>query len=269
MQRSHASYATTGERVGTVREVSDDGRSENGENQECSADAPHLQPKERDSHDGIIGAALAASVRNIAARKELGLRETFEGHTLRYVGCPVERCCSVENLLARNVSQTESADRLRIGYRVETSRKAQSLSPSALASKAEITEEDISRLERGELYPLGLDVLRRLAVALGAPLIELLADPDDEAAHRRGKDAVSPFDVSTLPQSFRNYIQYREARGNSIEEDHLRALASVRFHDNFPETNESWDRVYCAVVAALAIERPKLSATQHGTSKSS
>jgi transcriptional regulator with XRE-family HTH domain len=61
----------------------------------------------------------------------------------------------------------------RFGQRLREVRLSRGMSQSELAHQAEITTNYISRLEGGGAAP-GIDLVARLALALGVPLAELL-----------------------------------------------------------------------------------------------
>ena len=61
----------------------------------------------------------------------------------------------------------------QIGTRIKKLRTAQGLSQEALAKRAKISREYVNRLEAGQYDPT-VSVARRLAKALGVPLMELL-----------------------------------------------------------------------------------------------
>jgi len=72
----------------------------------------------------------------------------------------------------------------RFGETLRTVRRSRGMTQAQLAEKAEVTVGYISRLESGGGGAVGLDLLARLASALGATVAELIqevvnpADPD-------------------------------------------------------------------------------------------
>src|SRR5436305_555244 len=75
----------------------------------------------------------------------------------------------------------------RFGQRLRELRLARGLSQAELASRAAITTNYISRLEGGGAAP-GIDLVARLASALGVPLPDLLPttpSPDELAVTRQ------------------------------------------------------------------------------------
>lgn len=75
----------------------------------------------------------------------------------------------------------------RFGERLRELRLARGMSQGELASQAEVTTNYISRLEAGGAAP-GIDLVARLAVALGVPVADLLpttSDVDDMTASRQ------------------------------------------------------------------------------------
>lgn len=77
----------------------------------------------------------------------------------------------------------------RFGERLRSLRQARSLTQRELANRAEVTVTYISRLEAGGASP-GIDLLERLAQALGAGVVDLLpvpaeAEPEQVRRHLR------------------------------------------------------------------------------------
>jgi transcriptional regulator with XRE-family HTH domain len=61
----------------------------------------------------------------------------------------------------------------QLGMKLKRVREARGMSQNAIAKKARITREYLSRLESGRYDPT-VGVLQRLAKALGVPVTELL-----------------------------------------------------------------------------------------------
>jgi len=62
----------------------------------------------------------------------------------------------------------------RIGKVLRTMREAKGLTQLELAKRAKVTNVYLSQLEQGKKKNPSLDVLRRLARALGVPVTEML-----------------------------------------------------------------------------------------------
>ena len=62
----------------------------------------------------------------------------------------------------------------KIGRMLKTLREAQGLNQVELAKKAKVTTAYVSQLEAGKKKNPSLDVLQKLAKALGVPVAELL-----------------------------------------------------------------------------------------------
>ncbi len=62
----------------------------------------------------------------------------------------------------------------RIGRTVERLRTRQGISQRDLAKRARVTQAYVSLLERGEKSNPSIEVVKRLAKALGVPITELL-----------------------------------------------------------------------------------------------
>lgn len=62
----------------------------------------------------------------------------------------------------------------RLGMKLKAIRKARGMSQLGLAKKAQVAQSYIWSLERGEKRNPGIDVLQKLAQALGVPVVELL-----------------------------------------------------------------------------------------------
>ena len=60
-----------------------------------------------------------------------------------------------------------------MGMKLKKQREAKGLSQAALAKRASITREYVNKLEAGRYDPT-IGTLRRLAKALGVPVVELL-----------------------------------------------------------------------------------------------
>jgi transcriptional regulator with XRE-family HTH domain len=78
--------------------------------------------------------------------------------------------------MSREISADDAAFRRLVGKRIKVWRVLNDTSQDELAAKGDVTRNFLSAIERGVV---GLDAarLRRLAVAMGLTLSELLADP--------------------------------------------------------------------------------------------
>lgn len=65
----------------------------------------------------------------------------------------------------------------RFGVRLRETRIARGMTQAVLAERAEVSVAYIGRLERGEAAP-GIDLVARLATALGVKMAELLPESD-------------------------------------------------------------------------------------------
>lgn len=76
----------------------------------------------------------------------------------------------------------------RFADRLREIRRSSGMTQLDLARKAHVTEAYVGRLERGEAAP-GIDLVDRLAVALGTTAADLLptTDPPDNVAVLRGQ----------------------------------------------------------------------------------
>lgn len=87
--------------------------------------------------------------------------------------------------MARQQKITHEAVVLRFGEKLREVRRSRGMTQVLLAEKAEVTVGYISRLESGGGGAVGLDLLARLAAALGATVAELvpaaLNPPDPDA----------------------------------------------------------------------------------------
>ena len=74
----------------------------------------------------------------------------------------------------RGVALGRGPSRLKIGRMLKTLREARGLNQVELAKKAKVTTAYLSQLEAGKKKNPSLDVLQRLAKALGVAVTELL-----------------------------------------------------------------------------------------------
>jgi transcriptional regulator with XRE-family HTH domain len=82
----------------------------------------------------------------------------------------------------------------RFGAKLREFRLARGMSQGELASQADVTTNYISRLEKGGAAP-GIDLVARLAGALGIQIVDLLpTDPDLEELEVTRKQAKKLFD---------------------------------------------------------------------------
>jgi transcriptional regulator with XRE-family HTH domain len=91
---------------------------------------------------------------------------------------------------------------MSLGKKIEDLRRKRGLTTRALAAGVQVTSSLISQIEHGKTSP-SLDTLRRIAKALGVPLIYLLLEDDLEPqVVRKGERHVIHLEDSQLRASF-------------------------------------------------------------------
>ncbi len=115
-------------------------------------------------------------------------------------------------------------------------REKKGLSLDDVARKAGISKTYLWELERdtGEAKKPSADVLLRIANALSTTLAELLSLPTVQSAG-------GPIE---LPLSLQEFRQQMEAMGQSLAEDDLRDLATMKFRGAQPDSANEWHQLY-------------------------
>lgn len=102
--------------------------------------------------------------------------------------------------MAKRKPRIQQAEIVRLfAVRLKELRRSRGMTQAALASKAHVQTSYVGRLESGGACP-GIDLLERLAKALGAPVAELLPDspsPDTAAVLREQARAIFETLVTT------------------------------------------------------------------------
>ena len=116
-----------------------------------------------------------------------------------------------------------------LGARLRTSRKAQALSLTEVAARAEISKAYLSQLERGSSTTPSYDVLRRLATALGTSVADLTGQPT----------AWQPAERGDVPASLRAFAKRSEIPDSDVE-----MLASIHYRGKQPDEPDDWAHIY-------------------------
>jgi transcriptional regulator with XRE-family HTH domain len=69
---------------------------------------------------------------------------------------------------------------MKVGEKIKSLRQTAGLTQLQVAEKARIDQGGLSKIERGQTTNLTLEILRRLAKALGCSVADLLGDEDKE-----------------------------------------------------------------------------------------
>lgn len=115
----------------------------------------------------------------------------------------------------RQTSRSPALEALRVN--VIVSRARARLSQEALADRAGVSRPTISRIERGAIDDVGVDVVQRLAGALGTTVAELFVFPnrDEEDDAELARRAAAPDDEFVDADVFLDALD--EAAGRPIE----------------------------------------------------
>lgn len=82
-------------------------------------------------------------------------------------------------MLTPTMSRTINADMKNIGTILRSKREQAGLSQFALAVKAHVSPDYVSRVELGKCTNTGIETLNKLATALGVRMVDLLDSPQD------------------------------------------------------------------------------------------
>lgn len=121
-----------------------------------------------------------------------------------------------------------------ISERIRRKREQVGLSQTELAQQSEISRTYLSLIERGEAKNISLNVLSRLAVALGTTASALTGETDQDVV---------------LSPSLRKF-----ALEDGIPFEDVLTLSRLALRGKAPETVEDWRRFYKAIAKALEPE---------------
>lgn len=124
--------------------------------------------------------------------------------------------------------------RTSIGQRIRRRREDVGVSQTDLAQQAGISRTYLSLIERGEAKNISLNVLNRLAVALGTTAAALTGEAEQDVV---------------LSPSLRKF-----ALEDGIPFEDVLTLSRLALRGKAPETVEDWRRFYKAIANALEPE---------------
>lgn len=108
---------------------------------------------------------------------EIKVKVQGKGKHLRLVVGPMNLTKFEASILERSKKASENLKayqpKFPLGERIRTLRKTAGLTIEALASKAEMSKGSLCSIEKGE-RPAGLNVLRKIAKAIGCPVSVLV-----------------------------------------------------------------------------------------------
>ena len=116
-----------------------------------------------------------------------------------------------------------------MGGRLRGARAAQSLSLTEVASRAGISKSYLSQLEHGASTTPSHEVLRRLATALGASIVDLTGT----------SETWQPVETDNLPTSLRAF-----ARAATLPETDIKMLAGIHYRGRQPGEPDDWAHIY-------------------------
>jgi transcriptional regulator with XRE-family HTH domain len=125
---------------------------------------------------------------------------------------------------------------LSLGTRVKTRREAMGLTQQKLAETAKVSRPYLSLIERGEATNLSMQVLGRIALALGTTPSELTGESEQADV------------LISLP--LRKF-----ALEESLPLEDVFRLARIELRGRRPETVEDWRKLYKAIQKAMPPER--------------
>jgi len=124
---------------------------------------------------------------------------------------------------------------MTLGQRLRERRRQRELTLRELAQACELSVTYLSDVERDRTRP-SIKTLRRIAVAVGATLTELLADTEEAGGLAE----------DSLPAGLRELVQ--DPRwGVQLDEEWLRTLARVDYRGRRPETADEWLELYLSL----------------------
>jgi len=116
-------------------------------------------------------------------------------------------------------------------------RQRKQLTQPALAEEADVSKGYVYMLESGEMTNPTLDILLKIANALGCTIADLTGDPKVKVKHSKTSEA-------ELPEGLLKFARHKRRAGESLSEDDLQNLACMQFRGKRPETPEDWAYVY-------------------------
>lgn len=119
-------------------------------------------------------------------------------------------------------------DAREIGFQVAKRRQQLGLSQEALATKAEVSRNYISLIERGEATNISMSILSRIASALGATPTELMGGSEQ--------------DELLIPPALREL-----GRQDNLSFEVVDKLSRIPRRGKEPKTVEEWRKLYNVV----------------------
>lgn len=128
---------------------------------------------------------------------------------------------------------------MTLGTRISELRTARRLSMRKVALDADISVAYLSKLERDEASNPSIDILERLARALGVDVPDL----------RPTAGVTTP---TQLPDALQQFITQNQNHFPELQDkDWQDALARVRLRGRYPETPRDWMNIFIAMRGAL------------------
>lgn len=125
-----------------------------------------------------------------------------------------------------------------IGSRIRRLRAQRQFSLSELAERAGVSKSYLSTVENGTGSRPGVQVLHKIAVALGVSLADLL-----------GRQ-IQPTKPTAVPESLRLFAEEQQ-----LPEADIEMLAGIKFRGEAPRTRDRWQFIYNAIVMSGQAER--------------
>lgn len=132
---------------------------------------------------------------------------------------------------------TTSDEAGRLGERVATARRTNSLSVAQLADLAGVSRAYLHQIESGDCKRPSAQVLYNLATVLGTSIAHLLGKPDCD------KEPVS----RSIPRSL---LELAASRSDIARED-VEMLAAIRHRGKQPRTTKDWEFVWESIVRSV------------------
>ena len=113
-------------------------------------------------------------------------------------------------------------------------RQQKQWSQPRLADEAHISKGYINMLESGEMTNPSLDVLLKIADALGTTIAELVSQPRVAATE----------DAPKIPDTLMQFAKIKRKKGEPLSEQDIVSLAKTQYRGKRPATVEDWAYVF-------------------------
>jgi transcriptional regulator with XRE-family HTH domain len=120
-----------------------------------------------------------------------------------------------------------------LGKRLRALWEARGISLSRLALESGVAKGYVSQLLRGEATNPSLEVVRRIAAALGASVTDLL-----------GEEGEPPRIPDDVPAGLREFVEDARKRGVAVTAEDVEMLRGIRYRGRHPESAQDFALLY-------------------------